>query len=152
MLLLVATTLIAGAGCREAPATEAPATEVPATGGTAAAPTTPAASPGLTYPPLYRALKLPELPGGTVTSTGRQSTSLSDGLSLMLDATESVDEARAFYRKALADAGWTENAGRPLPAGMPLAAVEATKDSVTYRAMIARLNDKTQVTITVVGQ
>jgi hypothetical protein len=35
---------------------------------------------------------------------------------------------------------------------MPLAAVEATKDSLTYRAMIARLNDKTQVTITVIGQ
>lgn len=132
------------AACGSEPA--APAT------GDSTAPATATAVESAAYPPLYRSLALPEVPGGSVTSTGRQSTSLDDGLSIMVDAPGSVEETAVFYRKALADSGWTENRGRQLPAGMPVVAIEATKDKATYRAMITRLPEKTQVTITVIGQ
>jgi len=46
------------------------------------------------YPQAYRTMDLPALPGATVTSTGRQTTSLRDGLVIQLITEMSVGEAR----------------------------------------------------------
>jgi hypothetical protein len=102
---------------------------------------------GMTYPELYRDLDLPELPGGDLTSTGRQTTSLSDGLALRLSTSMPVAEVRDYYSNALRELGWDESPSRSVP-GVPMAGLNATKDGVTYMATITRIGDATQVSIT----
>ena len=119
------------------PADTAPATPV----ATADAPA------GMAYPDLYRDLDLPELPGGDLTSTGRQTTSLSDGLALRISTSMPVAEVRDYYSNALLELGWDESPSRNVP-GAPMAGLNATKDGVTYMATITRIGDATQVTIT----
>jgi hypothetical protein len=101
------------------------------------------ASGGSAYPDLYRNLSLPEIDGGTVTSTGRQTTSLRDGLAITVTSGKTVDEARAFYQERLAAAGWTaapQARGASVP-GLPVAGVTFTKDRMTYTATITAAPD-----------
>lgn len=102
------------------------------------------------YPELYRSLGLPELPGARIVSTGRQTTSLRDGLALRLTTSMPVAKARDFYREALTAAGWVETPSRGAPPGIPLARLRFTRDTLTYIATIASIADGTQVTINVV--
>ena len=110
--------------------------------------TAPAAgeSAGMAYPALYRDLDLPELPGGTVTSTGRQTTSLRDGLTLRITTSMAVAEVRDYYSNALRGLGWEESPSRSVP-GAPMAGLHATKNGVTYMATITAIGDATQVAI-----
>jgi hypothetical protein len=62
-------------------------------------------STGIAYPALYRSLELPELPGGVLLSTGRQTTSLRDGLSLSITTSMSIPEVRDYYSTALGRPG-----------------------------------------------
>lgn len=101
-------------------------------------------STGEAYPDLYRDLDLPELPGGTVTSTGRQTTSLRDGLAIRLTTSMPVAEAREYYSNALRQMGWEESPSRVVP-GAPMAGLHATKDGVTLMATITAMGDSTQV-------
>lgn len=100
----------------------------------------------MAYPALYRDLDLPELPGGTVTSTGRQTTSLRDGLALRITTPMPVAEARGYYSNALRELGWEEAPSRSVP-GAPMAGLNATKDGLTYTATIMFIGDATQVNI-----
>lgn len=104
------------------------------------------------YPAVYRDLALPEIEGGTVTDTGRQTTSLRDGIVVSLDSPKTVDEARAFYRDSLAAAGWAiapAGRGGALP-NMSMGLVEATKDGRRYQATImARPEGGTQIRVSV---
>ena len=111
--------LLACAGAPEEAA--GPATAAPVTG-------------GLDYPAAYTALSLPQIEGELV-DAGRQTISLRDGLSLQVTTAMSVDEARDFYRAALAGAGWEEAPSREMP-GMPMAGVQATRDGVRFTATI----------------
>lgn len=92
----------------------------------------------MAYPVAYRDLALPEIEGGTVTDTGRQTTSLRDGVVISLDSLKTVDEARAFYRDTLTAAGWTVAAagrGGAVP-NLPTGIVEATRDNLHYQVAI----------------
>jgi len=140
-LSLVALTVLLCACSGEPAADTQPADTAPST--TVAAD----ASAGMGYPDLYRDLDLPELPGGDLTSTGRQTSSLSDGLALRISTTMPVAEARDYYSSALGELGWEEAPTRSVP-GAPMAGLHATKDDVTYMATITRMGDATQVAIT----
>lgn len=103
-------------------------------------------SAGMAYPVPYRDLDLPELPGGTVTSTGRQTTSLRDGITIRITTSMPVAEARDYYSTALRELGWEETPARGVP-GAPMAGLLATKDGVTYIATIMAIGDATQINI-----
>lgn len=99
--------------------------------------TPPSAGGSQAYPAAYRDLALPEIEGGIVTDTGRQTTSLRDGIIVSLDSAKSVDDARAFYTERLAAAGWAITpAGRGALPGLPTATVEATRDNLHYQVTI----------------
>jgi hypothetical protein len=102
------------------------------------------------YPELYRSLDLPELPDAEIVSTGRQTSSLRDGLALRLATSMPVAKARDFYRDALNEAGWVETPSRGAPPGLPLARLRFTKDQLTYIVTISSMPNGTQVTINVV--
>lgn len=112
-------------------------------------------APAPTYPAIYRAEKLPELPGATLVSTGRQTASFRDGLRLQLTSSKPVAEVRDFYERALKEAGWTgrdtpaARAGRTNPRGTMLT---FTKDRLTYAVIMTNPPQKseTQVSINVV--
>jgi hypothetical protein len=107
------------------------------------APGAPTATGASAYPALYREMALPEIDGGTVTNTGRQTTSLRDGLAITVTSAKTVDEARVFYQEALAKAGWTaepQGRGASVP-NMPVARVAFSKGEVTYSAMITAVPD-----------
>ena len=110
-----------------------------------------AESAGLAYPALYRDMGLPELPGGQVVSTGRQETSLRDGLSLRVTTSIPVSEVRDYYSSALADLGWEETPSRVLP-GLPVAGLQATRDGVNYTATITDIGEETRIDISVIEQ
>ena len=98
------------------------------------------------YPALYRELDLPELPGGTVTSTGRQTTSLRDGLAIRVTTSMPVAEARDYYSNALRELGWEESPTRGVP-GAAMAGLHATKAGMTYMATMTAIGGATQVAI-----
>ena len=103
-------------------------------------------SAGTAYPALYRDLDLPELPGGTVTSTGRQTTSLRDGITIRITTSMPVAEARDYYSGALRKLGWEEAPTRGVP-GASMAGLLATKDGLTYMATITAIGDATLTNI-----
>ncbi|MDA1185541.1 MAG: hypothetical protein O2930_12965 [Acidobacteria bacterium] len=126
---------------------EPAAGDQPAEAGVPPAASTAGATSGMAYPDLYRDMDLPELPGGNLTSTGRQTSSLSDGLALRVETAMPVAEVRDYYSTALGELGWEESPTRGVP-GAPMAGLHATKDGVTYMATITRIGDATQVAIT----
>ncbi len=101
----------------------------------------------MAYPDLYRDMDLPELPGGILTSSGRQTSSLSDGLALRVETAMPVAEVRDYYSNALGELGWEESPTRGVP-GAAMAGLHATKDGVIYMATMTRIGDATQVSIT----
>jgi hypothetical protein len=103
-----------------------------------------------TYPELYRSLALPELPGAQIVSTGRQTTSLRDGLAIRLTTALSVPQTRDFYRGALLDSGWAETPSRGAPPGVPLARLRFTRDQLTCIITITSMPNGSQITINVV--
>lgn len=102
-----------------------------------------------TYPSAYTNLKLPILANGTVTSTGRQATSLRDGLRIDVDTPTPVLEVLTFYRAEMKTLGWTET---PNPAKVQLPTIgraEFTKAALTYAVMASRAGNLTKVLISV---
>lgn len=91
------------------------------------------------YPEIYRSHRLPELPGATLVSIGRQAASLRDGVRIRLTSAKSVAEVRDFYRKALAAEGWQEQdspAARAARTNPNIAVVTLTKDRLAYSVTI----------------
>jgi hypothetical protein len=99
-----------------------------------------AQSSSKTYPVLYRAQKLPELASATIISTGRQTTSLRDGLRIDLTTLRPLSDVREFYRRALTAAGWKERestpASRAAEANPRGAMLTFSKDRLTYTVTI----------------
>ena len=113
---------------------------------------TPVTSSGMAYPAVYKDMGLPELPGGEVTSAGRQAMSLRDGLSIQVRTTMSVDEAREYYSTVLAGLGWEEQPSRVIP-GMPMTGLQAIKDDLRYTVTITASPDgEGRVSISVLQQ
>ncbi len=102
------------------------------------------------YPELYREMRLPEAPDAEVMSTGRQNTSLSDGLALRVSTSMGVQAAHDFFSQALGAEGWTVQASRPMLQGIGVANVMGTKDAVTYTATFTSSSGATQIDINVV--
>lgn len=99
------------------------------------------AAAGLSYPASYRSLALPEIDGGTVVSTGRQTESLRDGLAITVTAPQTVDQAREFYTKALTSGGWTmapQGRGASVP-NLPVTMLSFTKAKLTYSLTITAI-------------
>jgi hypothetical protein len=99
------------------------------------------------YPAIYRSQKLPELTGATVTSTGRQTTSLRDGIRIDLETPMAVQDALAFYRETMAPIGWTETPARTRVQSPMVGRVEFTKASLTFSVTATRLGDVTTVNL-----
>lgn len=115
----------------------------------AASTPTPASAPASAsaYPAAYRALNLPEIEGGTVTGTGREVTSLADGITIRVMSDKALDDVRAYYTKTMADAGWTmtpPGRGGLLP-NMPVAMLEFTKERLTYQVTLTAQPAGTQI-------
>ena len=103
------------------------------------------------YPATYRDLDLPALPGGVVTSSGRQTTSLRDGLSIRLTSDKPVAEVRTFYQDAMTALGWTPAAAGPGAAALnlPIANVTFTRDQLSFSATITAGEPGSVVSLTV---
>ena len=86
------------------------------------------------YPDAYRQLELPEYPDATLIDTGRQTTSLTDGLRLTLRSAHSVTEAAAYYETQLTEAGWSSAPVRVQIDQFVLR--EFMKDDLAYRFTI----------------
>lgn len=116
---------------------------------TVGAPSALRANDELAYPALYVSLDLPQLPAATLTSTGRQTSSLRDGIALSLSTPTAVADVRQFLSEALTSSGWAVAPSRPLPRSMPVANVQARRDRVSFQATITKMPDTTRVDITV---
>lgn len=131
--LTVVTTMTACGGATD---------DVTASTGSGAAAAAASTNSGMAYPAAYKALSLPELKDATLTSTGRQTTSLRDGLALALTTAKTVDQAKAYYHEALTTLGWMEE--KPGPAGlmpnMPVGNVTFNKDGVTFTATMTAVS------------
>jgi hypothetical protein len=110
-----------------------------------------ASGDGSAYPGTYTNLDLPVLPGGVVTSSGRQSSSLRDGLSIHLTSDKPVSEVRTFYQDAMSAIGWTPAAAGPGAAALnlPVAIVTFTRDQLSFSATITAGDSGSVVSITV---
>lgn len=106
----------------------------------------------LTYPDSYRALHLPELPDATITSTGRTSTNLRDGISLRLTSTKSLPDVREFYRDALVKLGFADagTGGRGARSAVSVAGLTFRKGALTYSATLASVQSEVRITISVI--
>ena len=106
---------------------------------------------GLEYPPLYKSLALPELPRSRILSSGHESTSLKDGLTIRVSVLMHVNEVQRFYNESLTKAGWSVTAAKPMLPGVQIANVHATKSRMTFTAAItAPAAGATQVTLNVI--
>jgi len=120
-------------------------------GAPAGAPESSTGSAAPAYPEAYKDLGLPELPGGILTSTGRQTASLRDGLNIRLTTAVPVTDVRRFYSEALAELGWEETPARVLP-GAAMAGLEATRDDLRFSATITSMGGSTAVQLSIVQQ
>lgn len=107
------------------------------------------------YPTTYSARQLPELPGATVVSIGRQTDSLRDGLRIRLTSSKPLAEVREFYQNALVAGGWREYhppAARATRTSMRIDVISFVKERLTYEVTIVVPPNtaETQVTIKVV--
>lgn len=111
-----------------------------------------AQTPAPAYPAVYRAEKLPELPGATLVSTGRQTKSFRDGMRLQLTSSKPVADVRDFYDREMKARGWTgrdspaARAGQANPRGTMLT---FTKDRLTYAVVITSAPQKTGAQISI---
>ena len=99
-----------------------------------------------TYPPLY-GNELPKYPGATLTDTGRQQSSLKDGLKLQLSSKDEVRSIANHYEEKMKALGWTIPKQRVPNDKMYVS--RYTKGNLVYQIKIMRLSaDKdTQITI-----
>ena len=105
---------------------------------------------GLEYPPLYKSLALPELPRSRVLSSGHESASLRDGLTIRVSVLMHVNEVQRFYNDSLTKAGWSVTATKPMLPGVQIANVHAMKSRMTFTAAITSSGSgATQVTLNV---
>jgi hypothetical protein len=123
---------------------------VPCIGLICAAPATLPAQTG-DYPALYRSLGLPELPGATIVSTGRQTTSLRDGLAILLRTSSPPHMFRTFFVEHLEQAGWAIAPSRAPAATMNMmAGLEARKGAITFSMTALASSGTTDVRLNIV--
>jgi len=114
---------------------------------------------GPDYPAAYRDLGLPEYQNATLTGTGREITSLRDGLALTLVTREDDATLRAYYEAEMSARGWileeTVASRKMRAAGMldklPFGAV-FSKDGMRYQVSTGRQGTDSVIHINVTGQ
>ncbi|MGE0043287.1 MAG: hypothetical protein AB7H88_19340 [Vicinamibacterales bacterium] len=99
------------------------------------------------YPAVYRDHGLPELAGATVTSTGRQATSLRDGIRIDLETPMAVQDVLAAYREQMAPLGWSETPPRTRFQSPMLGRAEFTKGTLTFSVTATRLGEVTTINL-----
>ena len=92
------------------------------------------ASGDLSYPKLYVDAGLPQYPNAKLTDTGRQTSSLDDGLRLTLESQDDVQTIAAVFERELKAAGWT--VPEPKIHIETIHMVRATKANQVYQALI----------------
>lgn len=102
------------------------------------------------YPAVYRERKLPELAGATITSTGRQGSSLRDGIRIDLETPMAVQEVLSFYRKQMTPLGWKEKPPRTKFQSPMVGRTEFTKGTLTYSVTASRIGQKTKINLNLV--
>ena len=102
------------------------------------------------YPAAFRNLKLPELTGATIASTGRQTTSLRDGIRIDLETTMPVQEVLAYYREQMAPLGW-KDASPPARMKSPMmGGATFTHEALTLTLTVTRMGETTKVGLNLV--
>ena len=99
------------------------------------------------YPRLY-GKELPRYPNAKLVSTGRQVSSLKDGLRLQLISLESVRTIASYYEEKMKNLGWTVPKQRLPSDRMYLGSF--TKDNLYYQLKIMRLDpnkDEAQIDV-----
>ncbi len=99
------------------------------------------------YPALYTSANLPQYPNALLTDTGRQTTSLRDGLKLQLESTDPVPTIAAFYEEKIKQLGWTVPPQR-VPTTTQYVSTY-TKDDRYFQVMIVRTQDSVSTRITI---
>ena len=101
----------------------------------------------LGYPKLYTDANLPQYPGAKLTDTGRQTSSLRDGLKLNLETDDDVQKVSTFFKDEMTKLGWVADKKRRLPA-MPVDLTRFTKDDRYFQITVVRHGDgPTKITI-----
>jgi len=114
---------------------------------------------GLDYPERYRELQLPEYSNATLTDVGRNSSSLSDGISITLSTVDNTKLLRKYYETEMSNRGWqlqeTVATAKRRAAGLldrlPFGAV-FTKQGMRYQIVTHTLEDGTSIHISVVDE
>lgn len=102
---------------------------------------------GEDYPKLY-GKELPRYPNAKLVSTGRQVSSLRDGLRLQLISLDSVKTIASYYEEKMKNLGWTVPKQRFPSDKMYIASF--TKNNLYYQLKIMRFDpnkDETQIDI-----
>ncbi len=99
------------------------------------------------YPALYTSASLPQYPNAVLTDTGRQTTSLRDGLKLQLESSDPVPAIAAFYEDKIKQLGWTVPPQR-VPATTQYVSTY-TKGDLYFQVMIVRTQDSVSTRITI---
>lgn len=91
----------------------------------------------LQYPALYTKEKLPQYAEATLISTGRQTSSLRDGIRLELQSSQPVQTIAKFYEKELKSLGWDV----PVPKfrNEMMFGANCTKENLKYMLTITKM-------------
>lgn len=100
------------------------------------------------YPALYTSAKLPQYPGAKLVDTGRQTTSIRDGLRLTLETSDEVKKVAAFFESEMTKLGWTFPEKRVRPENLDL--TKYTKDDLYFQITILRSPDAQLTKITII--
>ncbi len=97
------------------------------------------------YPDLYKQANLPEYSKANLVDTGRQTTSIKDGLKLQLTSTESIQTIAAYYEGEMKNLGWAIPEQK-----FPNDQVynnQYTKGDLYYQVTLTKFPDETKITI-----
>ncbi|VAX38243.1 hypothetical protein MNBD_PLANCTO02-612 [hydrothermal vent metagenome] len=101
--------------------------------------------PPLQYPELYTNEQLPQYNEATLLNTGRQTTSLRDGIRLELESSQPVQTIAQFYEAKLKKSGW--NVPKQKLRNETMYKNVCTKGEMKYSLTITKNADEKPITI-----
>lgn len=107
--------------------------------------TTPTESGDLQYPNLYKQANLPEYSKANLVDTGRQTTSIRDGLKLQLTSKESVQTIATYYEGEMKNLGWYIPEQK-FP-NEQVYSSQYTKGDLYYQMTVTKFPDEIKITI-----
>jgi hypothetical protein len=99
----------------------------------------------LSYPELYTSANLPQYANAKLTDTGRQTSSLRDGLRLSLETDDDVQTVAKFFETEMAKLGWTVPEKKFRSDQVDV--TRCTKGEVYFQVTTTKMPDKTTILI-----